>query len=160
MFKKFSKVLADWFYLVPFAVNRYRKAHPNETVLAYGATKAHRTDQENVVKSYNWALSRRGTLILTDTRLVCGDWAIPLPKVKYAEVLTYGSGYILKAGDNEGNHYQFAIQQDLMWTEQTALSLKMSEEELRMGRTTRILRYVALGGVALWWVYQFFNFLS
>ncbi|GAB5492980.1 MAG: hypothetical protein Phog2KO_31950 [Phototrophicaceae bacterium] len=122
------KVIADWFYLTPIALNKFQKNNPDETIHAYGATKGQLHDSEQPLAAYGWRSARRNTLILTDKRLICGDWEIQLNKVKYAEAVMFGSAIILKVADSSGSHYQFALQEAPMWFKQTVLPIKMSEE--------------------------------
>ena len=79
------KVIADWFYLTPITLNKFQKNNPDETIHAYGATKGQLHDSEQPLAAYGWRSARRNTLILTNECLICGDWKIPLSKVKYAE---------------------------------------------------------------------------
>lgn len=128
MLYKFLKLISDWFYLVPLTMRKFQKNNPDETIHAYGAVKAHRHDTERPLAAYGWRFARRGTLILTDKRFVCGDWEIPLDKVKYAEAVMFSSAFILKVADSSSNHYQFAVQKDPMWMNQSVLSIKMMDE--------------------------------
>lgn len=154
MINKILKIISDVFYLVPLALYRFRKSYPNEIIHAYGATKAHRTDSEQEISGSGWAFSRRGTLILTDERLLCGDWVIPVDKVKYAEATYFGAAIILKVADNSGNHYQFGLQKDPAWIEQPVIPIKITDEPVKYSIYVKILRYV----VYAWLLFAAFNF--
>lgn len=157
MLAKILKAIADWSYLSPITLNRFRKQHPDETIYVYGATKAHRTDSEKAVSGTNWAFSRRSTLILTDERLKCGDWDIPIAKIKYAEASYFGSAIILKVADSSGNHYQFGLQKDDAWLKQSVIPVKLNDEPIKYSKTFSVLRVIIYTGFAIWLIASFMN---
>lgn len=150
MFAKFLKVISDWSYLVPLTMRKFRKSNPDEAIHAYGAVKAMRSDDEEGISGIGWGFARCGTLILTEKRLVCGDWEIPLDKVKYAEAVMLGSGFVLKIADSSGSHYQFGLQKDPMWLNQSVLSVKISDEPIKYGAIIKVARVILYAGLAIW----------
>ena len=80
------KGFSDTFYGVPAKVESYTQENPTRVILTSGATKARKFGPNEPVKYHGlgWMSSRRGTLILTDKQLVCGDWQIPISDIKEA----------------------------------------------------------------------------
>jgi hypothetical protein len=150
--------ITNLIYLVPLIVQNFKAAHPDETVLIAAASKAQRNhDEQPVQYGAGWVTARRAPVILTDKRLVCGDWDVPLEKVIYAEMVTYGSGVILKIGDTDKFHYQFGMQWTSAWQEQGVLKIKPSEEKLAMSTFSIVLRVVVFGWLLLTILQQFLN---
>lgn len=70
-------------YGVSAVVARFKAQEPESIVLAAGATKARRLAEETAVRSEpGWVTARRATLILTNDKLVCGSWTIPLASIE------------------------------------------------------------------------------
>ncbi len=152
MFAKFLKVISDWSYLVPLTMRRFQKNNPDEAIHSYGAVKAMRSDNEESISGFGWGFARRNTLILTEKRLVCGDWEIPLDKVKYAEAVMLGTGFILKVAHSSGSHYQFVLQKDPTWLNQSVLSVKIYDEPIKYGAIIKVARVILYAGLAIWLV--------
>ena len=70
-------------------------------------------------------MARRATLILTTDKLVCGSWEILLPSIEQAQLIRFKSGFakgfVLKVATSDGSHYQFGLQYDPAWENQTVL---------------------------------------
>ena len=144
MLKNLSRILTNTFYLVPFTVHRFKKQNPEEQILAASATKARKNPIDAKVQyEAGWITSRRGTLILTADRLVCGSWEIPIATITEATLLQYDkrttSGFILDIYANN-EHYQFGLLYDPVWTQQTVLKLKVKNEKLEYSGFSIILR--------------------
>lgn len=83
-----------------------------------------------MARSAAWVIARRGTLILTDRELSCGDWAIPIHAISKATLTLVGVvGAVLAVETADGEHYQFGLTRDPAWTEQIVVDL-----EVRTGR--------------------------
>ena len=147
-------------YSVGFKVQQYKNTNPEATVLAAGATKARKFNEEDEVKSgLEWAAARRATLILTTEKLVCGSWDIPLAEIQKAQLLKVKSllanAFILKISTiNE--HYQFGLQYDPAWEEQTALKLTIEDGKIKRSLVMRLFRLIAilyLAGMCFWTIF-------
>lgn len=150
MLKQIIKTVSDWTYLVPLAMHNFCKNNPDEAIHAYGAVKAMRSDNEERISGLGWGFARRGTLILTEKRMVCGNWEIPLDKVKYAEAVMFSSAFILKVADSSGHHYQFGLQDNPMWFNQSVLSIKVTDEPIKYGAIVKVARVILYVGLAIW----------
>jgi hypothetical protein len=150
--------LTNLIYLVPLTVRNFQAAHPDETVLIAAAAKARRThDEQPVQYDPSWITARRAAVILTDKRLVCGDWDIPLDKIVYAEMVVFGSGILLKIGDDAKGHYQFGMQWTSAWQEQHVLKIKPSAEKLALSGFSVVLRVIVVGWLLLTIAQQLLN---
>ena len=140
---------ASTVYGVSAAVARLEAQEPESTVLAAGAAKARRLAGETAVRSgFGWATARRATLILTKDKLVCGSWTIPLVSIEEATLLRVrglvSKGLVLKISIIDGIRYQFGLQYDPAWEQQTALRLTLEE-----GKIERSAPQVALAAIGL-----------
>jgi hypothetical protein len=132
MLDAFSRRLVNLFYLVPFAVKRFKRRETDSQVLIADATKAQKLEEDiGVKRGLGWVLSRRGVLILTSKKLLCGSWEIPLSTVSKATLihtrtLLLIKGLVLKVSTVDGQCYQFGLQYNPAWERQTVLKLTNS----------------------------------
>lgn len=149
MISNLSREIANAVYLVPFQVHKFKEKEPQAIVLAAGATKAQKLNRdEDVRSSVGWVTARRAVLILTNEKLVCGLWEIPLSSVAQASLLQikglFGKGFVLKISTNDKNHYQFGLQYDQAWKQQSALPLVITEGKVKQSLLSLILRTILL----------------
>ena len=154
MLNRFFLGLMNAMYNVGGAVRRFMEQHPDEQILAAGASKARRMPEEKeVAYGAGWIVARRAPVILSDQRLMCGDWDILLAKIKYAEMMTlsglFSKSLVIKVADDSGNHYQFGVQYDPAWLEQNALSFKQVEGKIELSLFSIGLRVVVFGYLAI-----------
>jgi hypothetical protein len=113
-------------------------------------TKARKVaSNEEAQYEVGWATARRGVLMLTTKELVCGDWTIPLSQIQEATLLHISGGSLLKISTKDGLHYQFGLQRNPGWEEQTVFPLRVEEAALKFSTTSFILRLLFL----LWLAY-------
>lgn len=98
-------------YRTSSAAARFEEAHPGERVMVAAACKAVRSDQElPLSRGSHWALARRANLVISEQRLVCGDWEIAVSDVTRAKRAaiqgTLSRGVVLRLATASG-HYQF-----------------------------------------------------
>ena len=133
MGKKIIDSASNIMYLVKPQVEKFKAEHPDETVIIAAASKARKMNNESGIGlGLGWATSRRAALILTENAFYCRDWVIPISKLKYAEIVSIPSifGYtalVMKLADNEGNHYQFGLNNANLWLSQNVVSFKRTE---------------------------------
>jgi hypothetical protein len=150
----FFRIFTNLIYFVPLKVKQFKANEPNSQVLAAGATKARQFDKDVAVQyAAGWIAARRGTLILTDQKLVCGSWEIPLSTVNKAVLLRvkalFAKALVLKVSTTDGHHYQFGLQYDPVWETQTALKLTIEESKIKYSAFSIALR-VILGAWVIW----------
>ena len=158
MLSTFLRILVDVAYLVPFKVKRFHTKHPNETVLVAGGSKAIRLkEDQKVSRGAKWIVAKRGVLILSDKRLVCGSWNIELDQIVNAQILKTKSFFVkalvLKIETKEVQHYQFGLQYDPKWIAQKVLPVKIEEGKIAYSLFSIIIR-LALLGYIIWWIIQ------
>jgi hypothetical protein len=126
-------IFLDSLQLVSPQVKKFKSEHPDETVIMAAATKARKMNSEHGISvGIGWAFARRGALILTEEAFYCGNWVIPISKLKYAEIATIPSilgykGLLMKLADNNGNHFQFSLNNADLWLSQDIVSFKRTE---------------------------------
>ena len=119
MVSAFFRVVTNLFYLVPLRVKRFKTDEPNSQVLVAGATKARQFDKEVDVRyEAGWIGARRGTLILTDQKLVCGSWEIPLSTINSAVLLRvkalFSKALVLQVATIDGHHFQRVVREGML----------------------------------------------
>jgi len=153
MLDTFYRVLTNLIYLVPLAVRRFKAKEPGSQVLAAGATKARRLDEDSAEIQYEagWITARRGALILTQDKLVCGSWQILLSNISHATLLRtrafLARALVLKVSTTDGQHYQFGLQYDPAWENQTALKLSITDGKIKYSKFSVAMRVIL--GIAL-----------
>ncbi len=87
-----TKRVIDFIYGASKVKRRFQAAHPGETVLASDACKGFVSNRDKTVKQgADWVTAQRATLLLTDKRIVCGKWEIPLDIIVEAHLITFSS---------------------------------------------------------------------
>ena len=127
-----TKKVIDFIYGASKVKRRFQAAHPGETVLASDACKGFVSNRDKAVKQgADWVTAQRATLLLTDKRIVCGKWEIPLDIIVEAHLITFSSlfssGQVLKIGTAEGDFYQFGMEKNPEWTRQATLPLTLEK---------------------------------
>ncbi|MFQ5857770.1 MAG: hypothetical protein ACE5LU_19365 [Anaerolineae bacterium] len=145
MLDTFNRMLANAIYLVPLQVKRFKAKEPDSQILVAGATKAQKGDEDTGVRyEPGWIVSRRGVLILTSDKLVCGFWEIPLTSVINATLLRFkgllSRWLVLKVATDDGSHYQFGLQYDPTWETQTALKLTVEDGKIKYSAFSIVVR--------------------
>jgi hypothetical protein len=106
--------------------------------------------------------ARRAALILTTDKLVCGLWEIALSSIEQAQLVRFKSGltrgFVLKVATTDGSHYQFGLQYDPVWENQTVLKFAPGDDKfirLKYSKFSIALR-VILWIVILFACYTYF----
>jgi hypothetical protein len=85
-------------------------------------TKATWREGSQIRWSLNWALARRGNLVLTDTEFVCGNWRIPYAEIEEAVLVSiptlFGTARNLLVMW-QGRVYQFQLKSVSSWRMKT-----------------------------------------
>jgi hypothetical protein len=101
MLNKLMKSLVDLVYGTNRIRKKYELSNPTEKVLACDASKGIITAQdEDITKGANWVKAKRAVLLLTETKIICGKWIIPIEQIHSSELLKISSlladGMVLK----------------------------------------------------------------
>lgn len=125
--------LTDLLYRVPAAVKRFKENHPDDEVIIAQKAKARLLDEDSAPGfGFEWLTAKRGVLILSSTGLHCVDWFIPLDSIHRAELIKTASGAVLKISAGHADHYQFGLDYNSAWEEQSILPIRIKRESLKM----------------------------
>jgi hypothetical protein len=160
MLNKVLKELVDSIYGTEKARKRYEQLNPEERVIVADAAKGIITDQnENVSRGANWAVSQRAVLLLTQHKLICGKWTIPIAQIASCQLLKVKSilseGAILKISTIDGINYQFGMQLNPEWAAQQVIPLSFEEAKIKHSAFSISIR-VLLFGYLVYWAYTLF----
>ena len=161
MLETIYRIVVDTVYMTRSAIEKYGKEHPDETVIVAGGCKGRMLNNDGDVKSgIGWIFARRRNLILTDKRLSCGNWDIPFEEIIEAKLLRVNSfnakAYILKVSTDDGKHFQFGLQYNPKWENQSQHSFKIEDSKIKMSVFSICLRIVILVWI-IWYFIQLFD---
>jgi hypothetical protein len=161
MINRLLKGLTDVIYRTAHVKHKFEKNNPNERVLAANASKGIRTTQEEGLQyGTHWVGSQRAVIVLTEKRIICGEWTIPLNTIASAQLLKIntmlGSGQVLKIQTTDNQFYQFGMQLNPAWTEQTKLPLTVEKGKMTYSLFSIIFRVFGTGYFIYWLYRQFF----
>lgn len=155
------KQIADLFYATQQAKKNFQLAHPDEQVLAADASKGIVTQGETAVeRGFDWVKSQRAVILLTEKRIKCGKWDIPLETISAAKLVRVktlmGSGQVLKITTIDQTNYQFGMQWNPEWMEQKVLPLSLEKGKQKYSVYSIVVRLL-LAGVILYFLYSKFK---
>lgn len=150
MINKVVKGLVDLIYGTGRTRKRFERENPNEAVLAADASKGIVTaGNQDIRRGVDWITSQRAVVLLTEKRIVCGKWTIPLDTISNAQLLSISSllssGHVLKIQTEDGMNYQFGMQFNPEWINQQALVLVLDKGQVKYSLFSIILRLVLVG---------------
>lgn len=146
--------LTNLLYGTPRAVSRFLARYPDEDVLAAGATKARVFSERNdeVQRSLGWATARRASLILSQKRLICGDWNIPLDSIDSSSYLRlsrrWSKALVLRVHTKDAKSYQFGLSHDEAWLTQNALPAAVEDGHITFSKGALVWRLMILAYIA------------
>ena len=155
MMNQLLKGLVDFIYGTHQVKQKFELDHPAEKVLAADASKGIVTDSnQDIQRGLDWVTSQRAVLILTDRRIVCGKWTIPLNTISVAKLLKinslFGSEQVLKLQTIDGRSYQFGMQLNAEWTTQQQLPLVLEKGKVKYSAFSIVVRLIAIGYLVYW----------
>ncbi len=153
MMYQLLKRFTDFIYGTQRVREKFEYNNPDEQILAADASKSIVTStNERVQRGFDWVNSQRAVVILTDKRIICGKWIIPLETIISAELIKIGSGQVLKIHTKDNRHYQFGMQYSPEWINQQFLPLKYSEGKIKYSTFSIIIRMIVIGYI-IYWIY-------
>ena len=155
MINKVLKGLVDLIYGVERVKTDYSKHNPTERILAADGSKGITTKGDNgIERGLDWVASQRAVILLTDKKIKCGRWDIPLVNIETAQLLKvnslFGQGQVLKLTTKDENHYQFGMQLNPEWTNQNALPLTLEQGRVKTSTFSLIVRLIFVGYIIYW----------
>jgi hypothetical protein len=150
MINKLTKELVDLIYNTERVRRKYQMNNPSETVLAADGSKGVMTvENQEIKRGLNWTTSQRAVIMLTDKKLVCGKWIIPLNQISSGQLVKvkalFGSGQILKIQTKDNEYYQFGMQLNTEWTNQHVLPLTVETGQIKHSAISILVRIIAVG---------------
>jgi hypothetical protein len=124
--------------------------HPTETVIAADASKGIITSSDKQVeRGLDWVTSQRAVVILTDKKLVCGQWTIPLNEISSTKLIRvnslFGNGQVLSVQTSDKKTFQFGMQVNSEWTNQQVLQLTIENGKIKNSPFSIVLRLFLIG---------------
>jgi hypothetical protein len=158
MINKLLKGLVDLIYGVGRVKSNYSRANPTERILAADGSKGITTKgDKGIERGLEWVTSQRAVVLLTDKKIKCGQWDIPLENIETAQLLKinslFGPGQVLKLKTKDDNHYQFGMQFSPEWTNQNVLPLTLEQGQVKTSIFSWILRLI-LVVYLLYWLFK------
>ena len=150
MMKKTLKSLTDLMYRTKRTRRKFELDNPDEVVLAADASKGIIATDHNLQRGPQWITSQRAVILLTDKRIICGKWTIPLDTISFASLLTYGTGQVLMLETNTGEKYQFGMQYNPEWESQQVLSLAFGKVKAKYSLFSIVVRVILVSSFICW----------
>jgi hypothetical protein len=161
MIDKLAKGLVDLIYGTGRIRRKFELDNPNEKVLAADASKGIvTTTNQDIQRGLDWVTSQRAVVMLTDKKIVCGKWTIPLDTLSTAQLLKinslFGGGQVLKVQTTDDINYQFGMQINPEWTSQQILPLTLEKGQVKNSVFSIVVRLIVVGYLIYWIYNQFF----
>lgn len=145
MLDELKRSFVNLLFSVTSKVEKFERNNPNLKVIVAGATKARKTEEDSEPRyDIGWARSRRSVLILASDGLHCGDWFIPLTDIQDSRLLRISGGLLLKVSTVSGFFYQFGLQYDPMWENQTVIQVEKEDTVLAFSPPSLIIRLIVI----------------
>jgi len=160
MTNQILKGLGDLIYGTRRIRRKFELDNPDEKVLAADASKGIvTTTNQDIQRGIDWVASQRAVIILTDKKIICGKWTIPLDTIAKAQLIKInsllGSGQVLKIQTKDDKNYQFGMQLNPEWTNQQKLPLTLEKGQLKYSVFSIIVR-LFIAGYVIYWLYERF----
>lgn len=160
MINKMMKGLVDLIYMTGRTRRKFELDNPNEKVLAADGSKGIATEKnQDIQRGLDWVTSQRAVILLTDKKIICGKWTIPLNTISAVQLLKinslFGSGQVLEIQTEDGKNYQFGMQLNPEWTNQQILSLTIEKGQVKYSLFSIIMRLFAVVYLIFWFYGRF-----
>ncbi len=112
-------------------------------------TKASTAEGDDLRRSLNWVVARRGILKVMPNALVCGDWRIPYDEIDEAVLLSIRSvlpGFLLRV-KSRGTVYQFGLNWNPFWRKELPFAVSREKGKLKYSAFSIVVRAILLGYV-------------
>ncbi|WP_242179512.1 hypothetical protein [Polaribacter marinus] len=155
MLNKIMKSLVDFIYGTNRLRVKYELSNPNEKVFASDASKGIITNSnKDIVRGTNWVTSQRAVVMLTNSKIICGKWNIPINEIQSSQLIKinslFGGGVVLKIQTGNNENYQFGMQINPEWIEQKVLPLTFENGKVKYSIFSIIIRILAIGYLINW----------
>jgi hypothetical protein len=160
MINRILKGLVDLTYGTGRVQRKFELDNPNETVLASDASKGIvTTSNQDIQRGLDWVTSQRAVVLLTENKIVCGKWTIPLDTISTAQLVKinslFGGGQVLKVQTTDDKNYQFGMQLNPQWTNQQRLPLTLEKGQVKHSAFSILVRLIIVAYL-IYWLYERF----
>ena len=161
MINRILKGFVDLVYCTGRVRRKFELDNLSEKVLAADASKGVvTTTNQDIQRGLDWVTSQRAVIMLTNERIICGKWTIPLETITSVKLLKinslFGSGQVLKIQTKDGKNYQFGMQLNPEWTNQQKLPLTLEKTQVKHSVFSILVRLIAVGFL-IYWLYEWFT---
>ncbi len=161
MINQLLKGFVDIIYGTGRARQKFELENPNEKVLAADASKGIvTTTNQDIQRGLDWVTSQRAVVMLTEKKIICGKWTIPLDTISTAQLLKinslFGGGQVLKVRTADDRNFQFGMQLNPEWTNQHLLPLTLEKGQVKNSAFSIVVRIIAIGYLIYWLYERFF----
>jgi len=144
------KGLVDLIYGTGRVRRKFELNNPHETVLASDACKGIVTvTNQDIQRGLDWVTSQRAVVLLTDKKIICGKWTIPLDTISSVQLTKinslFGTGQVLKIQTTVAENYQLGMQLNPEWTNQQTLPLILEKGQVKYSVFSILVRIVLVG---------------
>lgn len=157
MIYRILKAIVDFLSGTDTVRKNYERNNAGEHVWAADASKGIEYVGEQEIKyGPAWVTSQRAVILLTDYKIICGKWIIPLDQISTARLVQvnslFGAAQILKIQALNGKSYQFGMQVNPEWTSQNVLPLILEKGQMQYSIFSVLMRLVIIA-YFFYWVY-------
>ncbi len=150
MINQLLKGLVDLIYGTGRVRRKFELDNPSENILAADASKGIvTTTNQDIQRGLDWVTSQRAVVMLTDKKIICGKWTIPLDTILTAQLIKiislFGGGQVLKVQTTDDKNYQFGMQLNPEWTNQQRLPLTFEKGQVKYSTFSIVVRLIAVG---------------
>jgi len=156
MINQALKALVDLIYGTKRVKRKYEMDHPGEKVLAADASKGIvATSNQDITRGLDWVTAQRAVVLLTENKIVCGKWIIPLDTISAAQLIQVNGGQVLKIQTTDDKNYQFGMQSNPEWKNQQRFPLTVETGKIKYSPFSIIVRLI-VAGYLIYWIYERF----
>ena len=149
------KKITDFIYRTDRVKREFLANNPTEKLIAADASKGIMSNENSEIqRGMDWVTSQRAVVLLTNKRIKCGKWDIPLENIESAKLIkiktTSGPGQVLKIATIDNQNYQFGMQLNNEWIEQKTLPLTVEQGKVRYSLFSIVIRLILIGYIIYW----------
>lgn len=158
MINQTLKAIVDLIYGTKRVKRKFEMDNPGEKVWAADGSKGIvTTSNQDIRRGLDWVTAQRAVVLLTDQKIVCGKWIIPLDTISTAQLIKVNGGQVLKIQTTDDKNYQFGMQSNPEWVNQQILPLTIETGKIKYSPFSILVRLIAFGYLIYWLYNRFMN---
>ena len=160
MRNKLMKGFIDLIYGTDRVRRKFEIDNPTEKVLAANSSKVIETIPSEVKRhEYDWIISKRAIVMLTNKNIICNQWTIPLDIISKTQLIEinsiFGDEQVLIIETTKNKNYQFEMQFNNEWTDQKRLPITLQKGEAKHSDYSIVVRIIATAFLIYWLLERF-----